>query len=186
MKCNWAAANPRLEKYHDIEWGTPVHGDQLLFEHLALDSFQAGLSWSTILNKRDHFRLVFNNFNIEEVAMFDEKKIESLLGDTGIIRNRMKIVAAINNAKLILNLQKEFGSFDKYIWQFVNYQTIHNSWNSIRDIPATSPESDKMSIDLRKRGFKFTGSTICYAFMQAVGMINDHVITCFRHGELLV
>jgi DNA-3-methyladenine glycosylase I len=184
MKCNWATSNNLLELYHDTEWGTPVHDDQLLFEHFALDSFQAGLSWSTILNKRENFRLAFNNFDIKEVALFDEKKIEILLTNPGIIRNRMKIEATVNNARLILGLQKEFGSFDRYIWQFVNHQSIHNSWKTMQEIPATSAESDNMSSDLKKRGFKFTGSTICYAFMQATGLVNDHIINCFRYSEL--
>jgi DNA-3-methyladenine glycosylase I len=185
MKCNWATGTPLLEDYHDKEWGTPVHDDQLLFEHFALDSFQAGLSWSTILNKRENFRKAFNNFHIEEVSKFDLKKIESMLSDQGIIRNRMKIEATINNARLILDLQKEFASFDNYIWKFVNHQTIHNFWKTMGDIPATSPESDAMSLELKKRGFKFTGSTICYAFMQATGMINDHLTECFRYKEIL-
>jgi DNA-3-methyladenine glycosylase I len=184
MKCNWATATILLEKYHDTEWGIPVHNDQLLFEHFVLDSFQAGLSWSTILNKRENFRVAFENFNIEKVAAYDEKKKEALLTNQGIIRNRMKIEAAVNNARLVIGVQKEFGSFDRYIWRFVNYQTIHNSWKTMNDIPATSPESNKMSTDLKKRGFKFTGSTICYAFMQAVGMVNDHIVLCFRHAEL--
>jgi DNA-3-methyladenine glycosylase I len=184
MKCNWAITNTLLEKYHDKEWGTPVHNDQLLFEHFILDSFQAGLSWSTILNKRENFRLAFDDFNIEKVAAYDEKKIETLLTNQGIIRNRMKIEAAVNNARMVLELQNEFGSFDHYIWKFVNYQTLQNKWGNMQDIPATSPESDKMSIELKKRGFKFTGSTICYAFMQAVGMVNDHILSCFRYNEL--
>jgi len=185
MKCNWAITNINLEKYHDTEWGTPVHEDRLLFEHFVLDSFQAGLSWSTVLNKRENFRLAFNNFKIDEVASFNEKKFEELLNNQGIIRNRMKIEAAVNNARLVLELQKEFGSFDHYIWQLVNYQTIQNYWSTLKDIPATSMESDKMSADLKKRGFKFAGSTICYAFMQAIGMVNDHLVSCFRHIELL-
>jgi DNA-3-methyladenine glycosylase I len=184
MKCDWTVTNINMEKYHDTEWGTPVHIDQLLFEHFILDTFQAGLSWSTILNKRENFRLAFDGFNIEKVAAYDEKNIEALLRNARIVRNRMKIEAAINNARLVLMLQKEFGSFDSYIWKFVNYQTIHNSCKTMKDIPATSPESDKMSIDLKKRGFKFTGSTICYAFMQAVGMVNDHIVSCSRYHEL--
>jgi DNA-3-methyladenine glycosylase I len=183
-KCNWAVTSSAMEKYHDTEWGTPVHNDQLLFEHLSLDSFQAGLSWSTILNKRENFRQAFDNFNIEAVATYDEKKKETLLGNEGIIRNRLKIDAVVKNANLILGLQKEFGSFDNYIWQFVNFQTIHNTWQTIKEIPATSKESDQMSADMKKRGFKFTGSTICYAYMQATGMVNDHLIGCYRHREL--
>jgi DNA-3-methyladenine glycosylase I len=184
MKCNWSTHSLMLEEYHDKEWGTPVHNDQLLFEHLALDSFQAGLSWSTILNKRVNFRLAFNDFHIREVSKFNSNKVETLLKDSGIIRNRMKIEATVFNAGLIMDLQKEFGSFDRFIWKFVNYQTIHNSWKTIHEIPATSPESDEMSKELKKRGFKFTGSTICYAFMQATGMVNDHLTDCFRFKEI--
>lgn len=184
MKCSWATSNPKLEEYHDTEWGTPVHDDQLLFEHFALDSFQAGLSWSTILNKRENFRKAFDHFNIEKIAGYGEKKVETLLKDEGIVRNRMKIEAVINNAKLVLQFQKGGGSFDQYIWQFVNHQTIHNAWKTMKEIPATSTESDAMSKDLKKKGFKFCGSTICYAFMQAVGMVNDHLTDCFRYKEI--
>jgi DNA-3-methyladenine glycosylase I len=184
MKCNWATSNPKLEKYHDTEWGTPVHDDQLLFEHFTLDSFQAGLSWSTILNKRENFKKAFDNFDINKVSAYNDKKVESLLKDEGIIRNRMKIEAAINNAKLVLKVQEEFGSFDNYIWRFVGQKTIQNAWKTLKEIPATSPESDAMSKDLKKRGFKFCGSTICYAFMQATGMINDHLVDCFRYKQL--
>jgi DNA-3-methyladenine glycosylase I len=184
MKCNWSFTNPKMEEYHDKEWGTPVHDDQLLFEHFCLDSFQAGLSWSTILNKRENFRKAFDNFDIKKVAAYKEQKKESLLKDEGIIRNRMKIEAAVSNAKLILQIQQELGSFDRYIWQFVNQQTIHNSRKTMKEIPATSAESDAMSKDLKKRGFKFCGSTICYAFMQATGMVNDHLTQCFRFDEV--
>ena len=184
MRCDWSTTSPIMIEYHDKEWGTPVHDDQLLFEHFTLDAFQAGLSWSTILNKRENFRKAFDQFNVKKVAAYSDKKVESLLKDEGIIRNRMKIEAAVTNAKLFLKVQDEFGSFDKYIWQFVNHQTIYNKWKSIKEVPATSSESDAMSKDLKKRGFKFCGSTICYAFMQATGMINDHTTGCFRYGEL--
>lgn len=184
MKCDWAKTTPLLEEYHDKEWGTPVHDDRLLFEHFALDSFQAGLSWSTILNKRESFKKAFDNFDIKKVAGYNEKKIELLLNDKSIVRNRMKIEAVINNAARILEIQKEFGSFDRYIWQFVDYKTIHHSFKTMKELPATSTESDTMSKDLKTRGFKFTGSTICYAIMQAIGMVNDHLVDCFRYKEL--
>jgi len=170
--------------YHDTEWGVPVHNDQLLFEHLTLDCFQAGLSWQTILNKRENFRKAFDNFEIEKVASYDDKKREVLLNDSGIIRNRQKIDASIHNAKLILEIQKDFGSFDSYIWTFTNGRTIQNKYNSISELPATSDLSDKVSKDMRNRGFKFCGSTIIYAFMQAVGIVNDHIENCFRNKEL--
>jgi DNA-3-methyladenine glycosylase I len=170
--------------YHDTEWGTPVHDDQLLFEHLTLDCFQAGLSWQTILNKRENFRKAFDRFEIEKVAAYDEKKIRSLLSDAGIIRNRMKIEAATHNARRILDLQHEFNSFDAYIWGFTGGKTIQNKHKTLSDLPATSELSDKISKDLRTKGFKFCGSTIIYAFMQAVGIVNDHVTSCFRHKEL--
>jgi DNA-3-methyladenine glycosylase I len=173
-----------MEEYHDKDWGTPVHDDQLLFEHLALDGFQAGLSWRTILNKRDSFRLAFDGFHIEKVSSYNEVKIKQLLDDPGIIRNRLKIEATINNAKQILRIQEEFNSFDAYIWGFSEGKTIQNTFADIAEIPASTPLSDTMSKDLKKRGFKFTGTTICYAFMQAVGIVNDHLIGCFRHQEL--
>lgn len=184
MRCDWSTSNPLMIKYHDEEWGVPVHDDQLLFEHLCLDSFQAGLSWQTILNKRENFREAFDHFNLEKVASYDLTKINKLLENKGIIRNRQKIEAAINNAGKVLEIQMEFGSFDRYIWNFVNGKTIQNKFQIMSDIPASSPISDAMSKSLRVRGFKFIGSTICYAFMQAVGMVNDHVIPCFRSQEL--
>ncbi|HXB12314.1 MAG TPA: DNA-3-methyladenine glycosylase I, partial [Bacteroidia bacterium] len=165
---------------HDKEWGQPVHDDQKLFEFLVLESFQAGLSWLTVLKKRDNFRKAFANFDAKKVSKFDKKKFDQLMLDAGIIRNRLKIEAAINNAKCYLAIQKEFDSFDKYVWSFVGHKPIINKRKSLKDIPPTSPESDAMSEDMGKRGFKFRGSTICYAFMQAVGMVNDHIDDCWK------
>ena len=184
MRCEWARNNELLQKYHDEEWGVPVHDARLLFEHLVLDIFQAGLSWLTILKKRDYFRVAFDGFSIEKVAAYQEKKIEELITNPNIIRNRQKVEAAICNAKLILEIQKKYGSFDRFIWQFTEGKTIHNSFVKDSDLPANSPQSDAMSRELRKMGFKFLGSTICYAFMQATGMVNDHVTSCFRYREL--
>lgn len=183
-RCEWVWYDPLLIEYHDKEWGVPVHEDRLLFEFLVLDAFQAGLSWSIILKKRENFRRAFRDFDPFKIAKFDESKVDRLLQDSGIIRNKLKIQSAIANAKSFLEVRKEFGSFDKYIWQFVNYRTIQNRWKSIKDLPANTEESDLMSKDLKKRGFRFVGSTICYAFMQAAGMVNDHVINCFRYKEL--
>jgi len=165
-------------KYHDKEWGKPLHDDQKLFEFLILESFQAGLSWRTVLHKRENFRRAFAKFDAKKVSKFDKKKVASLLKDAGIIRNRLKISAAINNAKCFLQLQKEFGSFDKYVWSFVNHKTIINKPKILKDLPAKTKISDAMSEDMGKRGFKFRGSTICYAFMQAVGMVDDHLVGC--------
>lgn len=184
MRCNWSTSNPLMIKYHDEEWGVSVYDDQLLFEHLCLDSFQAGLSWQTVLNKRENFREAFDNFNLEKVANYNITKVNKLLENKGIIRNRQKIEATINNAGKVLEIQKEFGGFDRYIWDFVNGKTIQNNFKIMSDIPATTPISDAMSKSLRARGFKFVGSTICYAFMQATGMVNDHIISCFRHQDL--
>jgi DNA-3-methyladenine glycosylase I len=171
-------------KYHDEEWGVPVHDDQLLFEHLSLDGFQAGLSWQTVLNKRENFRKAFDSFDLKIVSEYDQEKVTVLLENKGIIRNRLKIEGTITNAKKVLEVQKEFGSFDSYIWSFTNGKTIQNKFTSMSDIPATSQISDAMSKSLRERGFKFVGSTICYAFMQAVGIVNDHTISCFRYQKL--
>jgi DNA-3-methyladenine glycosylase I len=182
--CSWPGNNPLMNEYHDKEWGVPVHDDRKLFEFIVLDGFQAGLSWSTILNKRENFRKAFDNFEPEVIAEYNEGKIESLLQDAGIIRNRLKIRATVTNAKCFLEVQKEFGSFDKYIWQFTNGKTIINKCKTHTDIPASTPESDAMSKDLKKRGFKFVGTTICYAFMQAAGMVNDHLVDCFRYNEV--
>ncbi len=183
-RCDWSTNNELMIKYHDTEWGVPVHDDQLLFEHLTLDCFQAGLSWQTILNKRENFRKAFDNFEIKKVASYDDEKREILLSDAGIIRNRQKINASIHNAKLFLEIQKDSGSFDSYIWSFTHRNTIQNNYKSISELPATSELSDRASKDMRRRGFKFCGSTIIYAFMQAVGIVNDHVDSCFRNNEL--
>jgi DNA-3-methyladenine glycosylase I len=171
--------------YHDKEWGVPVHDDRLLFEFLILEGAQAGLSWSTILNKRDNYRRAFDRFDPRKVAKYDAGKTRKLLGDAGIVRNRLKIKAAVQNAKAFLAVQKEFGTFDKYIWGFVGGKPIQNRRTGRNDVPAKTPESDAMSKDLLKRGFKFVGSTICYAMMQAVGMVNDHTVDCFRHAEVV-
>ncbi len=184
-RCEWVPANdPLYRKYHDEEWGLPLHDDHLLFEFLILEGAQAGLSWATILKKRDNFRQAFDNFDARKIAGYNENKIQELLLNEGIIRNRLKIQAAIQNAKAFLEVQKEFRSFDAYIWQFVGGKPIKNAWTFLKEIPTTTAESDAMSKDLKKRGFKFVGSTICYAFMQAVGMVNDHTVNCFRYSQL--
>ena len=184
MRCDWSSSNDLLIKYHDTEWGVPVHDDKVLFEHLILDCFQAGLSWQTILNKRENFLKAFDNFEIKKIASYSEDKIKSLLTDKGIIRNRQKINAAIHNAKLVLEIQRKVGSFNSYIWSFTGGKTIQNNFKNMSEIPATTDLSDQVSSDLRSRGFKFCGSTIIYAFMQAVGIVNDHVNSCFRYKEL--
>jgi len=183
-RCNWTKNNSYNIEYHDAEWGVPVHDDRKLFEFLVLDAFQAGLSWLTILKKRDNFRKAFDNFDYFKISQYNEEKVSELINNAGIIRNKLKINATISNAKHFIEIQKEFGTFDKYIWGFVNHKTIKNSFKSWEEIPATSKESDAMSKDLKKRGFKFVGSTICYAIMQAAGMVNDHEITCFRYNEV--
>jgi DNA-3-methyladenine glycosylase I len=177
-RCPWPTNDPMMVEYHDKEWGVPLHDDRKLFEFMVLDSFQAGLSWKTILHRRDAFRDAFDNFDAKKIAAYGDKKIEELLTNAGIIRNKLKILATIKNAKIFLEIQKEYGTFDKYIWGFVNGKPIMNNFTEIRQIPATSPESDKMSKELKKRGFTFVGSTICYAFMQAAGMVNDHLVGC--------
>jgi DNA-3-methyladenine glycosylase I len=182
-RCPWAKTDLYVQ-YHDTEWGVPVHDDRLLFELLILEGAQAGLSWETILKKRGSYRDAFDQFDAAVIAKYGQTKRKSLLADAGIIRNRLKIEAAIQNAKMFLAVQDEFGSFDEYIWRFVANQTKQNAWKSLKEVPAKTPESDAMSKDLKQRGFKFVGSTICYAFMQAVGMVNDHLVGCFRHGEL--
>lgn len=183
-RCNWPGDDQLMITYHDEEWGTPVHDDRLLFEYMILDAFQAGLSWRTVLHKRENFRKAFDNFDPKKIAKYGKKEYERLVGDVGIIRNRAKINAAITNAERFLETQKEFGSFDKYIWQFTKGKTKVNKFKKLTDIPAKSIESDEMSKDLIKRGFKFVGSTICYAFMQASGIINDHLIVCYRYNQL--
>ncbi len=170
-----------MREYHDREWGTPVHDDRKLFEFLLLEGAQAGLSWLTILRRRENYRKAFAGFAVEKIARYTARKKTALLEDTGIIRNRLKIESAVNNAKLFLKIQKEYGSFDVYIWQFVQGAPIVNAWRSLREIPAKTKESEAMSRDLQKRGFRFVGATICYAFMQAVGMVNDHTVDCFRY-----
>ena len=184
-RCEWGATNDLMIKYHDNEWGVPLHNDQKLFEFFVLEAFQAGLSWQIVLNKRENFRKAFDNFIIEIVANYDEKKIADLVQDKSIIRNKLKINAAVNNAQRFLEIQKEFGSFDKYIWEFVDLKPIVNSFSSMKELPAKTELSDKISADLKKRGFKFIGSTIIYAHMQATGMVNDHLVNCFRYKELL-
>ena len=183
QRCLWAASEPNLS-YHDTQWGVPVHDDRLLFEMLILEGAQAGLSWTTILNKRENYRRAFDNFDAKKIARYGARKVEQLLADPGIVRNRLKVAATITNAKAFLAVQKEFGSFDAYIWSFVKGKPIQNRRKSFKEVPARTPESDAMSKDLLKRGFKFVGSTICYAFMQAVGMVNDHTVDCFRHEKL--
>lgn len=180
-RCSWPGDNKLMIEYHDKEWGAAVHDDKKLFEFLILEGAQAGLTWQTVLNKRENYRKAFNNFDPVKIADYGKKDIRRLLGDAGIIRNRLKIESTINNAKRFLEVKKEFGSFDKYIWQFVSNKQIRNKFKSLSEIPAKTNESDAMSKDLLKRGFKFVGSTICYAFMQAVGMINDHTVDCFRY-----
>lgn len=183
-KCTWALASSSEEQYHDLEWGVPVHDDRLLFEFLILEGAQAGLSWSTILNKREGYRLAFDNFDAEIVAGYDHKKIDALLANPAIVRNKLKVNAAVINAQAFLKVQQEFASFDGYIWQFVGGRPLHNARKSLAEIPVSTPESDAMSKDLKQRGFKFVGSTICYAYMQATGMVNDHTIDCYRHAEI--
>ena len=180
-RCDWPSNDELMIKYHDEEWGVPVHDDKKHFEFLLLDAFQAGLSWRTILHKRTNFKKAFDNFNYKKIAKYDKRKLNSLQKDAGIIRNRLKIASAKTNAIAFMEVQKEFGSFDKYVWQFVEGKPIMNKIKKMEDIPATSPESDAMSKDLKKRGFKFVGSTICYAYMQAAGLVNDHQINCFRY-----
>lgn len=182
-RCTWPGSNPIYVAYHDDEWGVPERDDQKLFEKLILDGAQAGLSWITILRKREGYRKAFDQFDPEKMARYTEKKIEKLMLDPGIVRNRLKINAAITNAQAYLKLQDEGFSFSDYLWQFTGGKTIVNEWSGLKQLPASTPESDAMSKELKKRGFKFVGSTICYAFMQATGMVNDHVITCFRHEE---
>ena len=183
-RCPWGDSDPLYTLYHDREWGVPAHDDRKLFEMLCLEGAQAGLSWITILKKRENYRKAFNNFDAKKIAKYDSRKIKQLLNDDGIVRNRLKIEACILNARAFLEVQKEFGSFDNYIWQFVGGKTIINEWKSLKQIPAMTNESDALSKDLKMRGFKFVGSTICYAHMQACGLVNDHVVDCFRYKEL--
>jgi DNA-3-methyladenine glycosylase I len=183
VRCPWPS-NDLSIRYHDLEWGVPVHDDRLLFEYLILEGAQAGLSWQTVLNKRENYRAAFDNFDAEKIARYGDKQTARLLANEGIIRNRLKIAATIQNAKSFLQVQEEFGSFDKYLWRFVDGRPVVNRRKSMSEIPARTEISDALSKDLLKRGFKFVGSTICYANMQAVGLVNDHLVTCFRHKEL--
>ncbi len=183
VRCAWPS-NPLSIRYHDGEWGLPQHDDQVLFEFLILEGAQAGLSWDTVLQKRENYRAAFDGFNPQRIARYDRRKLASLLSNPGIIRNRLKIASAVGNAKAFLDVQKEFGSFDSYLWRFVGGEPQVNAWRSGQRVPASTPESDAMSKDLKKRGFNFVGSTICYAFMQAVGMVNDHSIECFRYSQV--
>ena len=186
QRCEWGTSSALYIEYHDMEWGVPVHDERKLFEFLILEGAQAGLSWSTILNKRQAYMQAFDNFEPAKVASYDDTRVQQLLTNSGIVRNRLKIQAAIQNARSFLVIQDQYGSFDTYIWQFVDGKPVQNSWKSLQEIPATTKESDAMSKELKKRGFTFVGSTICYAFMQAVGMVNDHIVDCFRWQEVQV
>ena len=183
-RCEWPGNDPLYIDYHDREWGVPERDDKQLFEKLILDGAQAGLSWITILKKRDNYREAYDNFNVEKIASYGDKKFDELMNNPGIIRNRLKVQASITNAQAYLKIMEETGSFSNYLWQFVDGNTIQNSWKSLSELPAKTPEAEAMSKALKLRGFKFVGPTICYAFMQAVGMVNDHVVGCFRHAEL--
>ena len=185
QRCEWVGNDELMIKYHDEEWGTPNHDDRKWFEYITLDAFQAGLSWAIVLNKRENFRKAFDNFNPDKIAEYNQSRIDALIQNAGIIRNKLKINATISNAKAFLDIQKEYESFDRYIWRFVNGKSIVNNWNTISEIPASTIESDILSKDLKSRGFKFVGTTICYAFMQSAGMVNNHVTTCFRYQEII-
>lgn len=185
VRCPWPGVDPLYRKYHDEEWGVPLHDDRKLFEFLVLEGMQAGLSWSTVLRKRENFRRLFSDFDPERVALFDSRRVELLLQDSSIIRNRRKVEGAVTNARAFLKVSEEFGSFDEYIWRFVDGRPLINRWESLSQLPATSPESIFLSKDLVARGFKFVGPTICYAHMQATGMVNDHLVSCYRYRELL-
>ena len=183
-RCGWVGQTPLMQAYHDEEWGVPLHDDGRHFEFLVLDGAQAGLSWETILRKRENYRKAFHGFDIKKVSRYGGKDIERLLNDPGIVRNRLKIAGAVKNAQSFLEVQREFGSFDRYIWQFTGGRTLQNRRRSLKEIPPRTPESDAMSKDLKQRGFTFVGSTICYAYMQAAGMVNDHILACFRYSQL--
>lgn len=184
IRCGWCGTDPLYVKYHDEEWGEPVKDDKTMFEFLLLETFQAGLSWITILRKRENFRKAFDDFDYKKIAKYDQSKIDSLLQNEGIIRNKLKVHSAVSNAKFFMEVQKEFGSFSNYIWGFVNHKPIKNIWKTHKDAPATTAESDALSKDLKKRGFKFVGSTVVYAHMQATGMVNDHIEDCFRFHQV--
>lgn len=183
-RCEWPKGNPLMIEYHDREWGVPLHDDKKIFEFFVLDTFQAGLSWEIVLKKRKGFRKTFSDFDFHKVSKYGQKEINFLLKDASIIRNKMKIEATVHNAKKFIEIRKEFGSFNNYIWNFVKNKPIKNKWKTVKELPATSKESDEISKDLKKRGFKFVGSTICYAFMQAAGMVNDHLVDCFRYNKV--
>lgn len=183
-KCTWATKHKLEETYHDTEWGVPIYDDRLLFEFLILEGAQAGLSWLTVLSKREHYRKVFDDFEAEKIVHYDQQKIDALLNDAGIIRNKLKIHSVVSNAKAFLDIQKEYGSFSAFIWGFVEGKPIQNAWETFEDVPTKTDISDLMSKTLKKKGFKFVGTTICYAFMQAVGMVNDHTTDCFRYNEV--
>ena len=182
-RCSWAGDDPLYVAYHDDEWGVPVHDDRTLFEFLILEGAQAGLSWITILKKRENYRKAFDGFDPKRIARYREARIEKLLGNAGIVRNKLKVASAVTNAKAFLAVQKDFGSFDDFVWQFVDGEPKVNAWKTVSEVPASTPESDAMSKELKHRGFKFVGTTICYAYMQAVGMVNDHVVDCFRYRD---
>jgi DNA-3-methyladenine glycosylase I len=182
-RCSWALGSPLERDYHDTEWGVPLHDDRGLFELITLEGAQAGLSWATVLNKRGNYRQLFDDFDVHQIARYNKRKVESLLKNPGIIRNRLKIEATISNARAFLEIQDEFGSFDNYIWQFTNGKPVINQWKKAQDVPASTELSDIMSKELKKRGFRFAGTTICYAFMQATGMVNDHTVDCFRYHQ---
>ena len=182
--CNWPGNDPKMMDYHDNEWGVPLHDDQKLFEFMILDAFQAGLSWKTILHRREGFCKAFDGYDAVKISVYGEEKIQELMQDASIIRNQLKIRSTVTNAQAFLKVQKEFGTFDKYIWQFTGGTTIYNNWTDLKQLPAKSAESDAMSKDLIKRGFRFVGSTICYAFMQAAGMVNDHMVYCSKHNNM--
>ncbi len=183
-RCSWVSNNPLMIEYHDKEWGVPLHEDKKLFEFLVLDAFQAGLNWEIIINKRKNFEKAFDNFDPVKISKYKDKDFNRLMHDSGIIRNRLKILGTIENARRFLEVKKEFGFFDKYIWKFTNYKIINHKFKDLKELPAKIEISDKMSEDLKKRGFKFVGSTICYAFMQASGMVNDHLVSCFRYKDV--
>jgi DNA-3-methyladenine glycosylase I len=185
IRCEWGREPEIYRNYHDYEWGVPIHDDRLLFEMLNLEGAQAGLTWYLILQKRENYRLLFDNFEADKVARYSDEKIQSLLLDARIVRNRLKIQAVVTNSIAFLDVQDEFGSFDRYLWQFIGGKPITNHWTKMSELPASTPLSDALSKDLKKRGFKFIGTTICYAFMQAVGMVNDHTLDCYRYGEII-
>ncbi|MBY9009716.1 MAG: DNA-3-methyladenine glycosylase I [Candidatus Lokiarchaeota archaeon] len=184
-RCKWADYNELMKEYHDKEWGTPQHNDKMLYELLILEGMQAGLSWNTVLQKRDNFKKAFDNFDYNKIIRYEEEKIEELMQNEGIIRNRLKILSVISNAKSFIKIQEVFGSFNKYIWDFVDNKSVHNSWKKLEDLPSNTELSNRISKDMKKRGFKFIGTTIIYSFLQAIGVINDHTTNCFRYSELI-